>query len=322
MAFIPSNMYRISLPPPQQNVSSNAAPLYAFPSTYGYNSGLDDLATVSASGYFTPFANFNFDQQIQLNVGDLIYCVCSDVNTTLSVVTNTNPYTTEVTPITGSSVVTSSIADGAVTAPKIADAAITTTQISASAGILGSQLAASAGIVGTQLSASAAIAGTQLAANTLSDTEILANGISAASLALSVPQVIRVPITSANFKTAYTAGLACIPAAGSGTIIVVDSVTYSFDFLTAAYTSGGAIGLQYSASAPANAGGFAASATVAAATLTALSATGYITTAGALAIASAAQAVDVGVWLTVASNNFATGAGAVVVNIQYHVVTV
>lgn len=54
------------------------------------------------------------------------------------------------------------VAPGGITATQIANGTITTTQISATAGILGSQLSASANIVGTQLSSSANILNSQI----------------------------------------------------------------------------------------------------------------------------------------------------------------
>ena len=159
------------------------------PQLFGYVTKTDNVATVSASTYFTPFAD-SFSQSLlpfPFNVGDTIQCTCSDANVNLTV-TAINPIaTTEETVdlIVGpNSVNTAAIQNLAVTAAKIANGTITTTQISASAGITGSQLAnttvaagnivngtitttqisASAGITGSQLSASAAIAGTQLAA--------------------------------------------------------------------------------------------------------------------------------------------------------------
>ena len=298
------------------------------PQLFGYVTKLDNIATVSTSTYFTPFAD-SFSQSLlpfPFNVGDTIQCTCSDGNVNLTV-TAINPIaTTEETTsivIGPNSVNTAAIQNLAVTAGKIANATITTTQISASAAITGAQLSGSAGIIGTQLSGSAAILGSQLSATAgIVGTQLAANTLTATELALSVPQVISVPITSANFTTAYTAGLPIIAAAGTGTIINILSCTITFNYLTASYTAGGAIGLQYSTAAPVHAGGIAASATIAAANVTGLSAVGYETVAGALAINGAAGLVNAGIWLTVATQNFATGAGALTVNVVYNVLTV
>lgn len=299
----------------------------AVPQYWLYNSGSDTSATVLTNGYFDYFANWQNTLQYNdgqyFRSGDAIYCVCEDINVTIYVSSVANglvetialpvgPLSVTTGDIVNQAVTAAKIANNTITATQIANGTITTTQISNTAAIIGTQLAASAAILGSQLSATAGIVGTQLANNTLSATQ----------LATSVPQNISVPITSANFKTAFTAGLACIAAPGAGLAIVVDSVTYSFNYLTAAYTAGGAIGLQYSTAAPVNANGFAACATVAAATVTGLSAAGYITEAGSLAIATAAQFVNQGLWFTVATQNFASGSGTVTANIMYRVITV
>jgi hypothetical protein len=241
-----------------QSVTPNP-PVYGVPQFWGYVTTDDNQATVSAANYF----NYNFTlpgSNLQFNIGDQIYCVCTDGNIELQVTAVGSPLgsavTTQAPPadIAPGSITTAMLGANIVTAAKIANNTITATQI-ANGAITTTQINASAAIVGTQLAANAGIVGTQLAATTITATE----------LATSVPQVIRVPITSANFKTAYTAGLAMIPAAGANTIIIINNVTYTFNYLTAAYTGGGAIGLQYSTAAPVNAAGFAASATVAAA---------------------------------------------------------
>lgn len=311
------------------------------PQQWLYNGSSDTIATIMTSGYFNVFANWT--QTLEYNngqyfrIGDSIYIVATDGNAFIQV--------TAVSP----TITTGSLPPGPLS--------VTNADVAANAGIAFSKLAAlpstdilvgSAGNVATAVAMSGdatmsntgaltvgagAITATKIATGTITTTQIsgtagitgaqLANNtITATQLATSVPQVIRVPITSANFKTAFTTGLAMIAAAGANTIIVIDSVTYTFNFLTASYTAGGAIGLQYSSAAPTSANGFAASATVAATDVTGLSAAGYETAAGALAIASAAQCVNVGVWFTVATANFATGAGTVVANIQYHVVSV
>lgn len=325
MAFNAANLTRVS---PINTLTG--------PAVYQYSTTADNIATVGGATYFTPFANSTLQTFLPFtfNVNDVINCTCSDGSIDLEV-TSVTPIATAqqtVTIVVGpNSVNTAAIQNLAVTAGKIAANTITAAQIAAgtitatqiaAATITTTQISAAAAITGAQLAAAAGIVGTQLANNTLTDTQITAQGITAASLALSVPQVIRVPITTANFKTAFTAGLACIAAAGANTIIIIDSVTYTINFLTAQYTAGGVVGLQYSTAAPVNAGGVAASATIAAATVTGVAANSAVTTTGALAINTLAAVSNMGVWLTVATQNFATGAGTVVANIHYHVITV
>lgn len=306
------------------------------PALYLYYSPVDNVATVGASTYFEPFGN-SYSQlgyPFQLNVGDNIEATCPDGFIQLYI-TSISPITTAqqtVIDVVGpNSVNTNSIQNLAVTTGKINDLAVTTGKLAANAvteakiaaaTITTASISGTAGILGSQLSATAGIVTGQIAANTIVAGNIAANTITATQLALSVPQDLRFSISSANFKTIFSAGQQIIAAAGANTIIIIDSVTYSFNFLTASYTAGGVIQLQYSTAAPAAANGIAATTGVAAATVTGLAATGYITDTGVLAINGAAGLVNAGIWLTAATANFATGAGNLVLNVKYRVITV
>jgi hypothetical protein len=320
------------------------------PQYWLYNAGSDTIGTVITSGYFNYFANWTntleYNNGQFFRVGDCVYVVAEDGNTQIQIA-SLDPITSTVLPPGPMAIVNADIAANAAiafsklaalpsanilvgSAGNVATAVAITGDVTiANTGVTTiSNLAVTAGkianatITTAQISATAGIVGTQLANATITANQIANNTITGTQLATSVPQVIRVPITSANFKTAWTAGLAMIPSAGANTIIIIDDVTYSFNFLTAAYTLGGAIGLQYSTAAPVHAGGIAASGTVAAVDVTGLVAAGYESAAGLLAINGAAGLVNAGVWLTVATQDFATGAGTVVANIQYHVITI
>lgn len=78
MAFVLNNITLLSVQyvPPVLNV----------PQWWGYNAGADTIAEVSAAGYF------NVDPSVlltnsQFRIGDMIYCVCSDGNTTRHIAT-------------------------------------------------------------------------------------------------------------------------------------------------------------------------------------------------------------------------------------------
>lgn len=90
--------------------------------------------------------------------------------------------------------------------PNVPDGSITTSQISATAGILGSQLAAAAGIIGTQLGASAAIAGSQLASNAGIVGSQLAAGAAIIGSQLSVFQSTEQTGTGASQNIAHGLG--------------------------------------------------------------------------------------------------------------------
>ena len=292
------------------------------PRQYGYYTTTDTVATVNSNTYFAPFAG-SYSQSLlpyPFNVGDTIQCTCSDGNVSLTVTSITPITTTEETQsiIVGpNSVNTAAIQANAVTAAKIANATITTTQISASAGILGSQLAASAGIVGTQLSASANIAGSQLAAAAgITGSQLANNTITSTQLALNAIQFATV--TGITPTTLYSAGTQLVAAPGAGLVIVPLSFAFNYIFATAQYTSGGAIGVQFNSTI--HQGGQLCSATLAAATFNAYAANQMFGLAVSLSGVSS-NSINQPLYLTAASNNFATGAGTITAFVSYIVVS-
>lgn len=98
-------------------------PVNGLPQLWGYLT-TDALATVSAAGYFnvdptTPIDNTFF------NIGDLIYCVCSDGVVQLSITALTPNVTTSTTTVGANTVNTAAIQALAVTTAKIAANAVT-----------------------------------------------------------------------------------------------------------------------------------------------------------------------------------------------------
>lgn len=85
------------------------------PNLISYESSVDDLATVSASGYFNEYLN-------QLEVGYVIFVEASDDNQLLRVTSVTTNVAVENYQV-------ASIEDGAVTTPKLADLAVTTAKL-------------------------------------------------------------------------------------------------------------------------------------------------------------------------------------------------
>jgi hypothetical protein len=69
------------------------APPPLLPQLWGYQAGNDSISTVEASGYFNYPANFTNFPGSFLQKGDTIYCVCSNGNVQLAVLT-LNPITT------------------------------------------------------------------------------------------------------------------------------------------------------------------------------------------------------------------------------------
>ncbi len=300
------------------------------PQQWLYNGNGDTIATIMTAGYFNVFANWTntleYNNGQYFRVGDSIYIVGEDGNAFIQVATVGATITTTSLPPGPLSVTNADVAANAAIAFSKLAALPSTDILVGSAGNVATAVAMTGDVTisntGVTTIGSGTVTGSKIAATTITGANLVANTITATQLATSVPQVARVVVSSANFKTAYTAGIALIAAAGSNTIIVVDKATFTFNYLTAAYTAGGAIGLQYSTSAPVNAGGIAASATIAAVDVTGLSAAGYESVVGALAINGTSNLVNAGLWLTVATQNFASGSGAVDISIHYHVITI
>lgn len=135
-------------------------------------------------------------------------------------------------------------------------------------------------------------------------------------LAATPGQLLIVKLTSAQILGAYAAPVSIIPAAGAHTWIAVKSVIAEYDYGTAQYAAGGAAGLQYDSTV--HAGGTAATATIAAATLNGFAANNGFTLAGA-STGTMASMVNKGIYWSNATGAFTTGDGTITLNIAYDV---
>ena len=318
MAFLPSGLTLWSNPP--------SPPQFGLPQWWGYATS-DDMATVAATGYFN-LGGAIFPSNQTFLVGDQLYCYCSDGVASLQIATLTPNITTTASAadIPAGSITHAMLGSQIVQAGNIANATITTTQISASAGILGSQLSATAGIVGTQLTAgtlttteisnSAAITGTQLASATVSGSNMVNHTVTSTQLALNTIQFATV--TGITPNTLYSAGTSLVAAPGAGLVIVPLSFAFNYIYATAQYTSGGAIGVQYNSTV--HQGGQLCSATLAAATFNAYAANEMVSLAVAVSGVSSGS-INQPLYLTCASNNFASGSGTITAFVSYIVVS-
>jgi hypothetical protein len=108
--------------------------------------------------------------------------------------------------------------------------ALTTSNLSASAGIVGTQLSASANIAGSQLSASAGIVGTQLAAGTITGTQVSSSATLSintlnASAGIAAPSIAGSGAVSVNGHNAVTSNTN--PAAGTNSVSVIRGIVTS-----------------------------------------------------------------------------------------------
>jgi hypothetical protein len=127
-------------------------------------------------------------------------------------------------------------------------------------------------------------------------------------------------LSNATVKTLFSVGAAAIPAAGTGTLIEVDSLILENINGGTAYTGGGAIQLGYGATATLSLA-TPASSTVAATFLTSPTVSQVIRVQGALASSTAALTLNTPVRFVAATADFATGTGTIKYKIAYRVVT-
>ncbi len=127
-------------------------------------------------------------------------------------------------------------------------------------------------------------------------------------------QSATVTLTSAQLKALHTTPVSLIAAPGSGKMIDVIDIVAVNEFLTAAYAAGGAISIGYKTDAS-----IAATPTIAATFLTSPIASQIIKVAGVLATNLAADVLNQPLYVTCASADFTTGAGSVILKINYRV---
>lgn len=136
-------------------------------------------------------------------------------------------------------------------------------------------------------------------------------------IAATQERSITATVTSAQIQALYATPLLMIPAQGVHTWVVCGTSYYEFIYGTTQYTAGGALGLQYDSTT--HAGGTAASATEAAATINGFAANNGFTLAGA-ATGTMASMVNKGIYLANATAAFATGDSTMTVTIPYKVI--
>ena len=123
-------------------------------------------------------------------------------------------------------------------------------------------------------------------------------------------------LTNAQTKALFSAPQTLIAAQGAGTLIELLSMVVEYQYATAKMTAGGAIQASYDTGVT-----IPASATIAATFLTGPAANEVIKVSGALADNLSSAVLNKAVIFTCATQDFATGAGTLIVKYSYRVLS-
>ena len=156
---------------------------------------------------------------------------------------------------------------------------------------------------------------------TLSNTGVLTlanNAVTSAKTAKNLLQYVAVPLTAAQFKALYDTPIQLVAAGGANTLIVVERAVLAMTFVSAQYTAGGAVALQYDSTV--HGAGVLASATIAAATINADAASASNMMQGVLADGPFSTTVNKGLYISNDTADFATGDSTFVVHAWYRII--
>lgn len=161
---------------------------------------------------------------------------------------------------------------------------------------------------------------TTIQAGAVSGSKIANNAVDYAQLALDVAASATVTLTAAQVNGMYATPVQLIAAPGSGKLILIDSILWDIAFVSAQYAAGGAIQAQYGNTV--HGAGSPASASIAAATLNGVAASGFIANgSGAATLNAPATVENTAVYLSNATAAFTTGDSTVTLYIRYRIVT-
>lgn len=124
-----------------------------------------------------------------------------------------------------------------------------------------------------------------------------------------------VTLTAAEFNGMYAAPVELVSAGGANTLHVVSRAVLEFDYGGAQFANGGVVAVQYSDTI--NGAGVDATVDIAAATINGISADSVVMTEGELPVATAANTVNEGLFLSNETGAFDTGTSNVTVHIWY-----
>lgn len=154
----------------------------------------------------------------------------------------------------------------------------------------------------------------------ISGSKIASHAVDYAQIALDVAATATVTLTAAQIKALYDTPVQLIAAPGSGKLVLIDSILWDIAFVSAQYTLGGAIQAQYGNTV--HGAGSPASASIAAATLNGVAASGFIANGSGSATLNAPATVEnTAVYLSNATQDFASGDSTVTLYVRYRIVT-
>ncbi len=159
-----------------------------------------------------------------------------------------------------------------------------------------------------------------IGAGAITGSKIASHAVDYAQLALDVAATATVTLSAAQIAAMYTTPVQLIAAPGSGKLILIDEILWDIAFVSAQYTAGGAIQAQYSNTT--HGAGPQASASIAAATLNGVAASGFIANGSGSATLNAPATVEnTAVYISNATQAFATGDSTATLYVKYRVVT-
>lgn len=161
---------------------------------------------------------------------------------------------------------------------------------------------------------------TTIQAGAVTGSKIANNAVDYAQLALDVAATATVALTAAQVNGMYATPVQLVAAPGAGNLILIDSILWDIAFVSAQYAAGGAIQAQYGNTV--HGAGSPASASIAAATLNGVAASGFLANGSGSATLNAPATVEnTAVYLSNATAPFTTGDSTVNLYVRYRVVS-